>query len=133
MIMGSDIEKALALYDRPDIHDCILDFSNEEHVRVVQQVIATFPEAARRALEADERVRGLEAENRDLRCRLDAAVWLIFGVEQEDDMRRMERRWVEKKSKEILARIGMKVAHETPETETELKQMLLKRRTEVAV
>lgn len=60
MIMGSDIEKALALYDRPDIRDCILDFSNEEHVQAVQQVIAAFPEAARRALAADERVKELE-------------------------------------------------------------------------
>ena len=60
MILGGDIEKALALYERPDIRDCILDFSNEEHVQAVQQVIAAFPEAARRALAADERVKELE-------------------------------------------------------------------------
>ena len=60
MIMGSDIEKALALYERPDIRDCILDFTNEEHAQAAQQVIAAFPEAARRALAADERVKELE-------------------------------------------------------------------------
>jgi len=58
--MGSDIEKALALYERPDIRDCILDFTNEEHAQAAQQVIAAFPEAARRALAADERVKELE-------------------------------------------------------------------------
>ena len=59
--MGSDIEKVLALYERPDIRDCILDFSNEEHVQAVQQVIAALPEAARRALAAEARVKELEA------------------------------------------------------------------------
>jgi len=58
--MGSDIEKALALYDRPDIHDCILDFNNEEHVQAAQQVIAAFPGAVRRALAAEARVKELE-------------------------------------------------------------------------
>ncbi len=60
MIMGSDIEKALALYERPDIRDCILDCNSEEHVQAVQQVIAVFPEAARRALAAEARVKELE-------------------------------------------------------------------------
>jgi len=60
VIMGSDIEKALALYDRPDIHDCILDFNNEEHVQAAQQVIAAFPGAVRRALAAEARVKELE-------------------------------------------------------------------------
>lgn len=60
MIMGSDIEKVLALYERPDIRDCILDFNNEEHVQAAQQVIAAFPGAARRALAAEARVKELE-------------------------------------------------------------------------
>lgn len=58
--MGSDIEKALALYERPDIRDCILDFTNEEHAQAAQQVIAAFPGAARRALAAEARVKELE-------------------------------------------------------------------------
>lgn len=58
--MGSDIEKVLALYERPDIRDCILDFNNEEHVQAAQQVIAAFPGAARRALAAEARVKELE-------------------------------------------------------------------------
>ena len=60
MIMGSDIEKILALYERPDIRNCILDCNSEEHVQAVQQVIAVFPEAARRALAAEARVKELE-------------------------------------------------------------------------
>lgn len=60
MIMGGDIEKILALYERPDIRNCILDCNSEEHVQAVQQVIAVFPEAARRALAAEARVKELE-------------------------------------------------------------------------
>lgn len=58
--MGGDIEKILALYERPDIRNCILDCNSEEHVQAVQQVIAVFPEAARRALAAEARVKELE-------------------------------------------------------------------------
>jgi len=60
VIMGGDIEKILALYERPDIRNCILDCNSEEHVQAVQQVIAVFPEAARRALAAEARVKELE-------------------------------------------------------------------------
>lgn len=58
--MGGDIEKILALYERPDIRNCILDCNSEEHVQAVQQVIAVFPETARRALAAEARVKELE-------------------------------------------------------------------------
>ena len=59
MILG-DIEKALALYELSRLGGSALDFSNEEHVQAVQQVIAAFPEAARRALAAEARVKELE-------------------------------------------------------------------------
>ncbi len=57
MILG-DIEKALESYER--LGGAILDLNNEEHLQAAQQVIAALPEAARRALAAEARVKELE-------------------------------------------------------------------------
>ena len=41
--MGSDIEKVLALYERPDIRDCILDFNNESMFKQRSRLSPRFP------------------------------------------------------------------------------------------
>lgn len=76
MILG-DIEKALESYER--LGGTILDLNNEEHLQAVQQVIAAFPEAAKRALAAEARVKELERIRQAAACFLRT---LVSGRQQ---------------------------------------------------
>lgn len=57
MIIG-DMEHALKLYEDLGLRDTLLDPSNKQHIEALQQVVAAFPEAARRALDAEAGMSG---------------------------------------------------------------------------